>query len=224
MESNPCLNKELLSACLKEPLDLELIETLLKNGARPLGTVVDDYGTKCTVYSGILDEYDNSSNEDNILAPITKLFIKYGMDMQNPDLPYDDENINPLWDFAFYNGEDMIEALKMLLDSGLDLDSVNICLSHLFNDIGIYGYLDHDLTADSVIKIMLIAAYVIDDDPYIKRDICFDDNNYDISKFKEWRNYRYEFEEISTEGRWMKKLKVDIFEMNNEVLVWSMII
>lgn len=117
------LNNRLYEECSKTIPDLNAIEQLLKQGADPLGaTAVSGWGLLDHIYGEILSDGDECTSID--LPSITELFLKYGMDISNPRVPYDDKNsLNPMWSFAFVPNDNATLALKMLLDSGLDANS-----------------------------------------------------------------------------------------------------
>ena len=128
------LNKKLFDECTKEHIDFSVVEELLKQGADPLG------GTEvcgCFLLDHIYGELVGGSQDNNSidLSRITELFLKYGMDVEKPRIPYDDENSsNPLWEFAFVTNENAIFALKLLLDHGLSADGFAEFLDHSMTD------------------------------------------------------------------------------------------
>ncbi len=188
------INKELLNACIAENVDLSYIEDLLKQGAQPLGAV--DWDTN--LYDAVLEHY--LADEEEIFVDITELFIKYGMDIQNPELPYDEHNvINPLWSFAFFSTETGLKALKLLLDNGLDVESAGECWSHELSDWSIMKFPLEDegnyKTFYKVLKkIMLFVSYphIILNDENLQKEIWFSENHYDYTKFRNWNNFSYE--------------------------------
>ena len=128
------LNKKLYEECSKEVLDCAAIESLLMQGADPLGaTAVSGWGLLDHVYGEIVCDSQDSSSVN--LPKITELFLKYGMNISSPRIPYDNVNsVNPLWDFSFVPNGNSIIALKMLLDNGLDADCTGLFLTHSIDD------------------------------------------------------------------------------------------
>ena len=128
------LNKKLFDACAEEHIDFALVEELLKQGADPLGgTELYGWSLLDHIYGDVVGgSQDNDSVE---LPKLTDLFLKYGMDVDDPRVPYDGSNsINPLWEFAFVTNENAISALKMLLDHGLSADSFAEFWDHSMTD------------------------------------------------------------------------------------------
>lgn len=190
------INKDLLNACIAEKVDLSYIEELLQQGAQPLGAV--DWDTN--LYDAVLEHY--LMDEEEIFVDITELFLKYGMDIQKPEIPYDDSDvIHPLWSFAFFSTETGLKALKLLLDNGLDLESAGECWSHELLDwrimeFTLYKEMDYQFFKKVLKKIMLFASYphIILNDEYLQNEIWFSENDYDYTKFRNWNNYSYEID------------------------------
>ena len=99
------LNNRLYDECSKENIDFEVVEDLLKQGADPLGATAEyGWGLMEHVYDEIV--CDSQDNDSIYLPKLTELFLKYGMDIDNPRIPYDnDDSINPLWSFTFVANE-----------------------------------------------------------------------------------------------------------------------
>lgn len=196
------LNKRLYEECSKDTLDCAAIEELLIQGADPLGaTAVSGWGLLEHVYDEIICDSQDSRSVN--LPKITELFLKHGMDISRPRIPYDGDNsINPMWSFSFVPNENSIIALRMLLDSGLDAESAGVFISNSVDDeIDVYCNDPNDPHMNDWFvwtfkMIMLIASYdrILNDDKDLCRFICLDRNDYDVHKFKEWDNYRYEFD------------------------------
>ena len=129
------LNEKLFLACTESFDGYERIQKLLTEGANPLGKVVDKFGDPNNLYDSVL-EYCYDREIFIRLTAITALFCRYGMDIASPEVPYDGSNIiNPLWSFAFYGGGQLLSALKVLLDYGLDADSAGECWGHALTDL-----------------------------------------------------------------------------------------
>lgn len=110
------LNKKLKAECSKDDIDFARVEDLLKQGADPLGgTEICGWDLLEHIYGEIVAD---SRYSDGVNLPrLTELFLKYGMNIDAPRVPYDGDNsLNPLWDFTFSVNENSIAALKLLLD------------------------------------------------------------------------------------------------------------
>ena len=99
------LNKRLYDECSCDMIDLAVVRGILEQGADPLGPTAE-HGWD--VLEHIYGELVSDSQENNSvnLPQITELFLKYGMDVEKPRIPYDGKNsIDPLWEFAFVTNE-----------------------------------------------------------------------------------------------------------------------
>lgn len=219
------LNKLLYDECSKKNLDLDKIDGLLIEGADPLG-IFNKYGEFVyneLIISAIEDDYKN-------LYEITKKFLDSGMLIKESVLKdkYGDKSINPFWVFAFKCDEEAMMTLKLLLDNDLDVASIEILADHIYID---YIFLEDDFdnlkdNKDAFISfeyamkmIMLCVSYshVIDDSDFIKDLIEYDNNNYDISKFRNFKTYYIEIEVKSEE----KIIIIFKDNITNEV-IWKM--
>lgn len=196
------LNKKLMDECSKECVDFDAVEELLKNGADPLGgTKLFGWGLLDHIYTDAVgDSQDNGSVE---LPRLTELFLKYGMDVDNPRVPYDGANsINPLWEFTFVTNENAIFALKMLLDKGLSADSFGEFWGHSMTDF--FHIECGDPQNDEfwncecvwTFKMLFLGASYdhIFADEELREFICSDFNAYDIHNFREWDRFEYHFD------------------------------
>lgn len=196
------LNNKLYEECSKEEIDFGAVEELLKNGADPLGgTAVTGWGLLEHVYEEIV--CDSQESQSVNLPKITELFIKYGMDVGNPKVPYDGDNsINPLWSFSFVPNENSIVALKMLLDNGLnEKDAAEFWYHSIFDAINIDRYDPNDKECNeyytwTMKMIMLVASYdrILNKDEDLARIINLSINTYDVQNFKNWNNFYYKFD------------------------------
>ena len=190
------LNSKLLSACTDQFNGYDTIRNLLAEGAEPLGSVKTDYGEDDNLYGAIVDYY--STEEDySVLYEVTKLFCQHGMDLTKPAIPYDDANIlNPVWYYTILMNDGVLPILKYLLDNGLDIGSAHTCWYHaveywFFAD----GSMGSDRSRAQVLsdlkKILLIASYpyVLDNDDYLREIVWLDQNDYDITKLRDWNKY-----------------------------------
>ena len=227
------LNKRLYEECSKENIDFALVEDLLKQGADPLGaTATHGWDLLTHVYGELVCE---SQDNDSIHLPrLTELFLKYGMDIDNPRIPYDFGNsINPMWCFAFLLNENSIVALKMLLDNQLSAESFGIFWSHCVNDLGFISNMDpisnsyfNRICTNSFKMAMLGASYdhILSQDDYLQRDIGCSDNNYDLHKFREPDDFYYEFDTSNcTSSPQLDRLIIRIREVSSKKEVWKII-
>lgn len=196
------LNKKLYEECSKDELDCDAIERLLEQGADPLGaTEVSGWGLLEHVYGEIVLD---SQYDDTNLPKITEIFLNHGMDIEKPRIPYDDSNsIHPMWDLAFLTDENAISVLKMFLDRGLSASATSEMWQHITFDL---IYVDRDNPNDGkdgtencvwAVRYMLFCAsydHIIDNDESLREIIGLKYNNYDLHKFRNWNDYRYEFD------------------------------
>ena len=227
------LNNRLYEECLKEKLDCAAIEDLLKQGADPLGaTSVSGCGLLDHIYEELITDTLNSDPQSVNLPQITKLFLKYGMDIEKPRVPYDGENsVHPMWSFAFAMNENAIYALEMLLDHGLSADAAGEMLEHaIFDLINIScGDPNEDefwnYTCTWAMKsLMLCASYdhILCNDADMQRFIGLSYNSYDLHKFRKWNNFYYEFDTSHCQSYpEFHKAVVRIFETESKKEVWK---
>ena len=197
------LNKKLLEECSKENIDFAVVEELLKQGADPLGgTGIAGWDLLDHIY-GELVETARDNNSVN-LPRITELFLKYGMDIDKPKVPYDvDNSLNPLWYFTFIANENTIVALNMLLEHGLSSESFAEFWDHsIFDFINIEcGDPEHDELWNKecvwTLKMLLLGAtydHIFNDDDGIGEFVCCDCNTSDIHIFRNWNDFEYHFD------------------------------
>lgn len=225
------LNNKLYEECVKEEIDLNVIEELLKKGADPLGaTAVSGWGLLEHIYGEILCDTQDMVSKN--IPQITELFLKYGMDISNPRVPYDGENsLNPMWEFAFVMNENSVYALEMLLDNGLSADDAGEMWGHATfdliniecgdpNDDEFWNY-----ECTWVMKlIMLCASYdhIIDNDSDLRNFIDFDQNSYDLHKFRKWNDFYYKFDTSHCERHpELYKSIISIYEKKSKKEVWK---
>lgn len=195
------LNKRLYEACSQKTVDLAEVESLLAQGADPLGgTAVSGWGLVNHVYSDLISESQDNDSID--LPALTKLFLRFGMNVDDPRIPYDQANsLNPLWSFAFVPSQNAIVALKMLLDHGLSAESFGLFWGHAVNDIYFASIDPHDPFALEwntwTLKMMLLGASydsIAREDTDLMEFIGCGYNQYDLCLFRDWDRYAYEFD------------------------------
>jgi len=197
------LNKKLFEECAKEHIDFAVVEELLTQGADPLGGItLYGWDLLIHIYGDVVGE---SSDSNSINLPrLTELFLKYGMDVDKPRIPYDGENsLHPLWEFTFATNENSIVALKMLLDCGLSPESFAEFWNHSMIDFFYCGCGDpqHDKFWNHsciwTFKMLLLGAsydYILENDKELREFICCNVNTYDIHNFRNWNDYEYYFD------------------------------
>ena len=225
------LNQMLYAECTKEILDCDAIEALLRQGADPLGaTAVSGRGLLDHIYGEIIS---NSQDSNSINLPrITELFLKHGMDIDNPRVPYDDDNsLHPMWEFAFVMNENAIYALEMLLDKGLSADAAGKMWGHTtFDLINIEcGDPNHDeywnRECTWTMKTMMLCAsydHILHHDEELRDFIGCSYNDYDLHKFRKWNDFYYQFDTSLCEGHpEFYKSVIRIFEKESKKEVWK---
>ena len=229
-EEEIVLNNRLYEACSKDQPDYEEIEGLLKKGADPLGaTAVSGWWLLNHVYGEILCESQDSGSVN--LPRITELFLKYGMDIDHPRIPYDDNNsLHPMWQFAFVINEHSVHALEMLLDRGLSADSAGEMWGHaIFDLLNVYcGDLVNDefwrYECTWTMKVLMLCAsydYILDSDKSLRDFIGCGYNNYDLHKFRKWDDFYYVFDTSRCQGSpELYKSVVNIYHKNSNEKVW----
>lgn len=197
------LNRKLSEECRKKKIDFLAIENLLKQGADPNGgTSVGGWGLLQHIYGDVIGE---SQDTDSIYLPrLTELFLKYGMDVDNPRVPYDWENsLHPLWTLTFVLNDNSILALKILLDHGISADSFGEFWGHsLFDFENIeFGDPENDEfwrnTYVWTLKMILLGAsydHILNQDEDLRRFICYKSNEKDIHMFRNWNDFEYHFD------------------------------
>lgn len=196
------LNRLLYDECSKENLNLDKINSLLSEGADPLG-VFNKYGELVyseLIISAIEDDYKN-------LYEITKMFLDNGMIIKENVLNdrYGDDSINPFWDFAFKCDEEGIMTLKLLLDKDLDIPSIETLAGHIYTDYifledefdSLKEYKEAFIRFEYAMKMLMLCSaysYVVDNSEFIKDLIELDNNSYDISRFKNFDTYYIDVE------------------------------
>ena len=198
------LNKKLRDACAQENLDFTVIEELLKQGADPLGgTELYGWDLLEHIYGDTI-ACDSRDSDSINLPKLTQLFLSYGMNIDNPRIPYDGEfSLNPIWHFSHIANENTIAALKMLLDHGLSAESFAEFWDHSFTDYCLIDCGDPqndplwNYECTWTLKMLLLGAsydHILNDDEGLKEFICFKHNNYDLCNFRNWNNYEYFFD------------------------------
>ena len=225
------LNNTLLKVCQSFPINLVRAEELLGQGAKPLGRV-EVLRVVNNLYDSVLDAIlcEDECPED--LVDLTALFLRYGMDISKPGVPYDGDNIiNPLWTFAFFKGDAFIQSLKLLLDNGLSAEDASYCWNHAVSDLVQFSLpFDNEYTYerlyDYIKKLMLIASYehILSQDRDLQKEIWYDygKNQYDLKKFRIWDDFDFEINTSHCEREPEPyKSVVTIIEKASGLPVWT---
>lgn len=223
------LNKRLYDECIKRPIDFTLVEELLKQGADPLGATAEyGWGLLEHVYGEIVGPTGYADEEVSADYPrITELFLKYGMDISSPRIPYDGHNsLNPL--FCFPIDKNSIKALKILLDAGLDAESAcEFWETEIFDQFNVCNYDPneyHDYFTMMMKMVMLVGSYdhILCEDEGLYEILGCSYNSYDIKRFRNWDNYYYVFDTSRCVNHpELYKSVVRIYEVDTDIEVWK---
>lgn len=228
------LNNELLSICTAQTVDYDRAEELLRQGAQPMGQVNEGYDISNLYFEVVEELFDNDDTPIDFYL-ITKLFLKYGLDVSKPAVPYGfandehDDITNPLWMFSFRSNDVVKETLKLLLDNGLRSEDAAMCWGCSVGDLITLGCdlrdeWERGEFIDYIKKVLLIASYphVLNDDKNLQEEIWCDQNDYDLIKFRNWNDYEYEFDTTRCEkypSAW--KSIVTVIEKTSGKAVWK---
>lgn len=99
---------------------------------------------------------------------------------------------NPIWSLTFYVGRSLLSVLKLLIESGLELDSIETFIDHTYVDTWVgcdYTFREEwflKYVANSYRMIMFCASYehILNNSQYLKNIIDYSKNEYDITKFR----------------------------------------
>ncbi|MEG0305790.1 MAG: hypothetical protein RR612_08155 [Oscillospiraceae bacterium] len=125
-----------------------------------------------------------------------------------------------------------MKTLRVMLDNGLDYNSAEILVDHIFTDMDMCDGCDIDNTwflnntICSLKMIMLVASYprIIEGSEYIRRCIEFENNNgLNLDSFRSWNDFDYNID-ISTctnIPRGLQNATVTIINKANKKPVWT---
>ncbi|MCD7755665.1 MAG: hypothetical protein LUJ09_04950 [Firmicutes bacterium] len=194
------LNKALLDAA--EICDLEKVKLLLQEGADPLG--ISDINA---LDENPLGELFCDASQDSKLAAklpqIVQLFLNHGMHIDASKFADDGNNVNPLWDLAFCSNESGIKTLRVLLDGGLDADSVETLVDHIFTDTEMVDGCNMDdawfmkSIGWSLKMVMLAASYphILQNSPFIAECVALEHNDAAVlPEFRDWNRFTYDID------------------------------
>lgn len=192
------LNKALLDAV--SDCNYEKAEQFLKVGADPLGSADESEPEEHLLGELFCEMQDN----DALAAEFPRflqLFYAYGMDIAARKILTDDgDNINPLWDLAFCQTEDGLKVLYTMLEHGLDCDSAEALIDHIYIDTELCDgcHMEDPWWLEQTVcgfkMIMLIASYpdILDNSAYIRSCVEPEKNNrQNLPLFREWNHFNY---------------------------------
>ena len=194
------LNQRLFEICTAVPVDYEAAEVLLKKGAEPLGKVIDKHGKAVNLYTEIIDVIFDHKETRKDFYLVTALFLRYGMDVSKPAVPYESSKspLHPLWYFSLYSNETVFQTLKLFLDNGLSPKDAASCWDESLFMFSLVIFLEdplhYEILYDYCKKVMLIASYpnILQNDKDLRKAIWYDLNDYDMMKFRQWDAFTYE--------------------------------
>ena len=190
---------DLYFACTSEYQGLSHVEEMLKKGVSSNG-IVWDVNSPDNLYDVLVSELAGYESEDSYLPELTDLFLNYGLDIDNPAIPYDDCWItNPMWTLGLA-GDAYLPTFAEFLKHGISAESVNQCIGHSVDDLLLVNVDVFDSEAapgesdwfdDTVKKLMLVCSYpeIIEKLDWVRDLMDFDHNHYDVTKFRDYNNY-----------------------------------
>ena len=220
------LNQKLLEVCTSNLLDFDQVEELLRRGAEPMGVVATKYGAN-NLFGAIAEELFEFEYTTEDFYRITKLFLKYGMDISKPSVPYDYSYVfHPFLNFVFQTNDWAIRTMELLLDNGCSAVDAREFWQYALGDFRYCpGDFDSDRLYDYVRKLMLVASYphILNADEMLRKVIWFDQNSYDLIRFRNWNDFLYEtdfsFCEANTSPNIYRSL-VTIVEKDSGKRIW----
>ena len=234
------LNKQLLDVCLAKEIDYARAEELLRQGAEPLGRI-DGSEHPENLYTAVIDElYLGRDDVPEDLWKITELFLRYGMDIAKPSVPYDSDVLNPLRTFGTpsvtaysvcpdASAAHVLHALKLLLDYGLRAEDARECRTEYLDMIRLACEPDdpYDLRiiCDYLRKLMLIASYphVLDADADLREEIRLAQNDYDPTRFRNWQDFTFSVDTSRCENApCASRSVVTVIEKSSGKTVWTL--
>ena len=223
------LNRRLYEECAKKDIDYAVVEELLKQGADPLGLMQNSAFEYESVYGLIVSEAFDEQGED--LIRLTELFLKYGMDIDNPRIPYDADFVSPLWNLGLSLEEYSIAILKMFLDYGCSSESFDMFWSTAMGDlidVACGDPVEDDFWNKACVlslkATMLAASYdhILNNCEHLKKFVGYSYNDYDIHKFKNWNDFTYEFDTSHCKRRpELFQSVITIYENESKKAVWK---
>lgn len=227
------LNKELFDAAEKG--DFAKVEALLQMGADPLGSSDENYPDE-----DILGELFCCASSDSETAEhmpqLVQLFLTYGMDIENRNIPTDDgDKTNPLWSLAFCQDEHGLRTLKVLLDNALDCKSAEDIVEHIITDMAMCDGCEIEdewflgRTVCALKMIMLVASYphIIEGSQYIRECVELDKNRTEnLTMFRNWNGFEYHIDTSTCTNipYGLRDATLKIQDKQTKEAVWTLII
>lgn len=222
------MNKLLCDAM--EVDDYKKIESLLKDGANPLGSY-DERDIENIPLANFFDKANSeveNNPEDTRISKMVSLLIENGL---LDYIKYDEERRDnlPLYDLAFACSKDAAIAFKMILDAGYCGLSINEFIEHFWSDLYLSNFMefkdwkiDEDI-AWGIRMMMLAASYpeVLNNNEYLQGCIELENNNDKNSAlFKNYNDYFINYDESTC----VEKNKMDGLTVNmvsNDKVIWT---
>jgi hypothetical protein len=196
------INGDLYIECLKKVPNYSKIEELLRNGADPLGPCEPSgYGLLDHIFSELI--FKTRENKSINLVHLTKLFIKYGMNVEKPRIPYDNDNsLSPLNMMSHAPNHQTIGVSKLLLDDGLSAEAFGeFWVKSIDEQINYYSEDPNDPSYNEwfvyTFKMIMLASsypHILNEDKALKELICYDKNSTRLQEFRNWDEHRYIFD------------------------------
>ena len=207
------------------------MESHLKAGADPNGIIIDTEGYSDNLYGFILEDcYDDEAHWKR-LPIITEILLKYGLDISNPRIPYDGDNVfHPFDQFAFegYDYVTCLQTMKLFLDSGLPANEAAECWEHAMFDWYNLGCYLEDADAPGYIdmarKMLFISSYphVLTEDKRLQEAISLSDNSYDPTHFQNIDDYEFKLNiPANTDPSFLRRAMVSVIEKSTGRTVWN---
>lgn len=167
-ELNKALFDAVTACCVEET------ERLLKLGADPLGPS-DENDPDEHLLGELFCEMQGNDALGAVFPDFLRLFYAYGMDFAARKIPTDDgDNVHPLWMLAFCQTENGLQVLHTMLEHGLDCDSAEVLVDHIFTDMEMCDGCEIEddwflqSTTCALKMVMLIASY-----PHVLRQSAY---------------------------------------------------
>ena len=194
------LNMELLAICTADVIDYKRAEELLQKGAEPLG-YIEEGGWPDNLYSSVIRNLNKGMDTKEDYYIITELFLRYGMDITNPAVPYTGFDVlNPIENYIGVKNDCMLRTMRLLLDHGLPAEDARIGWRGQVEDfVNVSRSFSDEVVQTEfpyyVRMLMLIASYphVLKNDESLQEEIWFKYNQgrVDLRRFREWDWYDY---------------------------------
>jgi hypothetical protein len=209
------LNEKLYIAITEKYINYDEIKRLLVEGADPLGPLMDEDETAIgeLFCEAGWDWHNDAASDDNLpedclcgrLPKILDVFIENGFDCSRFQTSDDGDKNLELWSLTFSISEGECKAMQIMIENGLPIPALEDFIGHFYMDSEMCD--GSDMTDEYEMylvwgfkTIMLCASYphILNGSEYlrqcIERDSTNEGNNYDLTNFREYNNYEYEFD------------------------------